>query len=154
MPRAPRTDKSATEIARTIERNYRKNKKRLEDALKELTPGCVAYVRCVEAMSKLDANYLAQRAERGIDVQDVGLAARPTGFHFVAFVGTDGAVSTKEIPAELIEQVLSQRVTQHRQRMQKIVNDPERRKAIKELEQEFPDVAPRRTSTEDEADDQ
>src|SRR5689334_6925825 len=102
MPRKININRSADEVARAIEQSYKQNKQRLEGALKELAPGCVAYVRCVEAMAKLDASYLAQRIERGLDVANVGLAARPNGWHFVCHVSQTGSVHCSQVDDDKI----------------------------------------------------
>ena len=130
MPRKPESSRDAGSIAGDIERGYRANRRRLLKALNTLDAGTSGYVRTVEALQKLDESYRRERAARGIDPADIGLAARPSGFHFVCFTGSDGAVTTKEVPADRIKAVLEQRATQHRQRMKKVMDDPERRRVL------------------------
>ena len=153
MPRKPESSRDAGSIAGDIERGYRANRRRLLKALNTLDAGTSGYVRTVEALQKLDESYRRERAARGIDPADIGLAARPSGFHFVCFTGSDGAVTTKEVPADRIKAVLEQRATQHRQRMKKVMDDPERRRVVAELEDEFPDAAPRRKAEQDNDDE-
>ena len=152
MPRKPQVDRTAGDIAASIEKSYRENRRRLLKALDELDVGTSGYLKTVEALQKLDESYRRERAQRGIDTSDIGLAARPAGFRFVAFTGNDGAVTTREISADKIDQVLAQRAAQHRERMRKVLNDPARKRIVAELEAEFFDAAPRR-STQEEGED-
>lgn len=153
MPRAPKVDKSAKEIAQSIERSYKASKARLEKALAELTPGCTAFVRCCEALEDCERRYRDERAKRGIDPTDIGLAARPAGFHFVCHISTGGSVHCTEVSQERLAEVLERRDKEYNTRMKKIMSDPERRRIVKELEEEFPSAQPQHSTKESDDDE-
>ena len=75
--------KTSKTIAREIETSFRKNRQLLLDSMKQLDPGSAAYLNRVNALAKLEQGYRQERADRGLDPQNLGNAVQ-TVYHFVA----------------------------------------------------------------------
>ena len=98
----------AAQIEREMRQQFETAKKRLEAGLKGLLPGCNAYVKIVQAISDLEREYRQERAERGLDPESLGTAAKP-GWHFVCHISTQGTPTVTEVPEDRVAEVLAQR---------------------------------------------
>jgi hypothetical protein len=109
----------AAQIEREMQAQYAKAKQRLEKALKTCMPGSNAYLKYTEAISDLERKYREERAERGLDPESLGTAARQ-GWHFVCHVSTQGTPTVTEVPADRVEEVLAQRAKRDADRLAKM----------------------------------
>jgi hypothetical protein len=64
--------KTAKTIAKEIEKSFRENRRLLLDSMKGLNTGSAAYLNRVVALSKLEQSYRQERAERGLDPENLG----------------------------------------------------------------------------------
>jgi hypothetical protein len=128
-------DSRAAQIEREMRLSFETAKSRLESGLKDLMPGSNAHVKVVTAIADLERAYRKERADRGLDAQRLGTAG-PTGYHFVCHVGPSGGVSTEEVPAEKLAEVLRKRAEVDAARLAK-ANTPERQAMCAELDAEF-----------------
>jgi hypothetical protein len=68
----PKTSRS---IAADIDRTFKANMKLLDESMAGLSKNCKAYLDRVMARARLQREYLDNRALRGLDPQNLGLAA-------------------------------------------------------------------------------
>jgi hypothetical protein len=114
----------AAQIEREMQAQYAKAKQRLETALKTCMPGSNSYLKYTEAISDLERRYREERAERGLDPESLGTAARQ-GWHFVCHVSTQGTASVMEVPADRVEELLAQRAKTDAARLTKMTGPGE-----------------------------
>src|SRR5437899_2747468 len=81
MKEAPK----AKDVAREIDRSYKRNRKLVRDAMREITQGTHAFLQHVKVLSELERDWRDERSKRGLDAQNLGHATT-TRYEFVATV--------------------------------------------------------------------
>jgi hypothetical protein len=100
----PRT-RTATSVSREIDKSYRNAKKLILDGLKKTTVGSRANLDHVRALADLDRRHRQERADRGIDAQNLGVAAKAR-YVFIATVDaelTDGRTAGERLMVEKLD---------------------------------------------------
>jgi hypothetical protein len=118
-----------------LRQSFETAKARLESGLKDLLPGSNAHVKVVTEIAGLERDYREERASRGLDPERLG-SAGVTAYRFIAHIGTGGSVSTVQVEAEKLEQVLATERKKNAELMAK-VNTPERAAEEAKLNAEF-----------------
>src|SRR5207302_2578729 len=120
----------------------------VEQGLVECAAGSTNWLKFTEALQRLDERYREERAARGVDPARLASAVK-TKWIFVAHVSSTGNVSTVEVDPDRAEIVIAQERAKVREQLRKL-DSPERRRMIKELEEEFPPDTRQRKSKSDE----
>jgi hypothetical protein len=92
--------KTSKAIAREIERSFKQRKQQIEESMKNLDPGCRAYLDRVIALAKLEQSYREERAKRGVDPLNLGVATSP---EFVFIARTSTAPDTRDAARKELE---------------------------------------------------
>src|ERR1700694_5060994 len=77
--------KSAIQIAKEIERGYRKHRKQLESSMKETSPGSRAHLDHIAALAANERKHRDELSERGLIPQNLGTVMQ-TRYVFRAFI--------------------------------------------------------------------
>lgn len=93
--------KSAKTIAKEIEKSYQHNRKLLLESMAKLDPGSAAYLNRLTALAKLEREYRQERADRGLDPQNLG-AVTQVVYEFHATTST--APDTRTAERKLLEE--------------------------------------------------
>lgn len=97
MPR----QKTAKTIAKDIEKSFREHRQLLLDSMRGLDKGSRAYLDRLTALANLERKYRQERADRGLDPQDLGAVTR---VEYVFTATTSAAPDTRTAERKLLEE--------------------------------------------------
>jgi hypothetical protein len=97
--------RTADTVAREITKSYKSARKLIMDGMKKTTAGSRASLDHIRALADLDRRHRQERADRGIDAQNLGVAAKAK-YVFIATVDaqlTDGRSAGDRLMVEKLD---------------------------------------------------